>query len=384
MGARALPTVFTTRQITPTFSMLPANCLTFDQLFSHYHEAGFLYPEKLKKMTPYLDLIADNWTRGWAAGREILLTQVYREHHLNKMGTVTVFRSTHKSWQSQHLTSSNYAVGVLHLLMTAQDEGIDAHYGSGQNWYSPTNGFAMKIYGRMDRVLGMENADSRLLNYLQVPRTALTSAAGKFTIIKATDNDLSKVKNMAELCRGTTFCKGEELDIPDLELNRLDRIYRPYGLSRKRHIWLALEGGRTRGMVVAYRGPFGFNFSFLENRCDLMTDPFLSDEQRAEVCRQLLGHAAQVYFSKDDILSYPLPHLVVMADDPCWEALAPMGAVRARQYNHGLWLNQGFLKWKRYMHRVFAPVIRRYESSRDVGIPPKAQGEKAVQASGLV
>jgi len=384
MGAGTTPVVFTTRQITETFSMLPANCLSFDDLFSHYHEAGFLYPEKLKKLASHLNLIRENWTRGWSAGRKILLTQVYREHRLNKMGTVTVFRSTDKSWQSQHLTSSNYAAGVLHLLLAAQDEGIDAHYGSGQNWYSPTNAFAMKVYGRMDRVLGAENADTRLLNYLQAPWAALGPSRGGYTIVKVTDRDLPRVRDMTELCRGSTFCRAEELDIPDLGLRRLDRIYRRYGLGRTRHIWLALEANRTRGMVVAYRGPLGFNFSFLENRCDVMTDPFLSAGERTEVCRQLLCHAAEAYLSEDPELPYPLPYLVVMADEPCREALAPLGAVRCRQYNHGLWLNQGFNKWKRYMQRVFAPVIRRYESRQDRGVVPETGAEKRGRPSGLI
>ena len=100
MGARAIPAVFTTRQITPTFSLRPANCLSFDDLYTHYDEAGFLYDEKRQKLAPHLDLIRENWTKGWAAGREILITQVYREEQLNKMGSVSVFKSTGSSWHS--------------------------------------------------------------------------------------------------------------------------------------------------------------------------------------------------------------------------------------------------------------------------------------------
>ena len=371
MGARAIPVVFTTRQITPTFSLLPANCLSFDELYAHYDDAGFLYFDKRKKLAPHLDLIRENWTKGWAAGRDILITQIYREERLNKMGTVSVFRSTGSSWQSQHLTSSNYALGILHLLIAAQDEGTDMGGYSAQNWYSPTNGFATKIYGRMDRVLGPENADNRLLNYLQVTPDTLPRSPGAYTLIRCTDRDLPRVRNMAELCRGAAFCRSEELDGPDLGLSRLDRIYRRYGLGRTRQIWLALERGRTRGMIVAYRGPFGFNFSFLENRCDLMTDPFLSTPERAEVCRLLIRHAAEAYADRDSDIPYPLQHLVVMADDPCWEALAPLGAVKTRQYNHGIWLKPGFDKWKRYMHRVFSPVIRRYENRQSLNVLPK-------------
>lgn len=366
MGARAFPDIFKPRRINPTLTLLPANSLTFDDLYTHYADSGFLYPEKRQKLAPHLDLIRDNWTRGWQGGRDLLLTQIYREHNLDKTGTVTVWKSTGTAWQSQHLTSQNYAAGILYLLLYAQDEGIQMHYGSGQNWYSPTNKFAMKIYGRMDRVLGNASADSRLLNYLQVNPSALPDGPEGVRVIRCTDNELPMVKHMAQQCRGKTFCRAEELDVPDLGLDRLDMQYRRYGLGRKRYIWMALDRKThaPKGMLVAYRGPFGFNFSFLENRCDLMTDPFLTGEERAEVCRTLLRKAAPVYLAPGRKPHYPLSHLVVMADAACTKALEPMGAVKTRQYYHGIWLEQGFEKWKKYMQRIFSPVIRRYEKKQ--------------------
>ncbi len=365
MDIKVSPDIFNPRYISQNLKLLPANSFSFDQLYSHYADSGFLYPEKLKKLSPHLDLIRDNWTKGWAAGRNILLTQIYREQRLNKTGTVTVWKSTGGGWQSQHLTSQNHAVGILYLLLYAQNEGIFSNYGSAQNWYSPTNKFAMKIYGRMDRVLGAATADSRLLNYLQVDPSRLTQSSGAYTVVRCTDEDLPRVRHMAELCRGRTYCRAEELDIPDLELERLDSQYRKYGLGRRRYIWIVLEkiSQKPKGMIVAYRGPFGFNFSFLENRCDLMADPFLEQDERTVVCRILMCRAARVYFNRDSSLPYPIRHLVVMADDNCCAALKLLGAVKTRQYYHGIWLNRGFERWKKYMRRIFSPVIKRYEKA---------------------
>ncbi len=370
MGTQAGSDIFRTRHISEHLKLLPANCLSFDELYAHYADSGFLYPEKLKKLTPHLDLIRENWTRGWAAGREILLTQVYREQRLKKMGTVTVWKSTRSAWQSQHLTSQNHAAGILYLLLYAQDEGIEMNYGSGQNWFSPTNGFAMKIYGRMDRVLGAASADSCLLNYLQVDPARLPPSREGYEVTRCSDTDLDEVRYMANLCRGSTYCRAEELDRPDLGLSRLDRQFTRFGLGRRRHLWLAREkkSGKPRGMIVAYRGPFGFNFSFLENRCDLMTDPFLAPGERTDICRMLIHRAARVYFDRDP-LPYPLTHLVVMAGDACAAALEGPGTVKTRQYVHGIWLDQGFEKWKKYMQRIFSPVIKRYERHIPCQVP---------------
>ncbi len=354
---------FETRYIGENLKLLPINSLSFDELYAHYHETGFLYPSKLEKMSPHFDLIKQNWERCWAGGRDLMWTLTYWEERLNKMGTVTVWKTTGNSWQSQHLTSQKYAVGILYLLLCAQDEGMLMNYGSGQNWYSPTNGFAMKIYGRMDRVLGADCAGTFLLNYLQLDPGLIKHSSTSFKTTRCTEKNTLAIRHMAELCRGSTYCKAEELDSWDVELSILDGQYQRHGLSRKRYVWMAIEKAslEPKGMIIAYRGPFGLNFSFLENRCDLMVDPSLSQDHRTDVCRVLVGKASQAYFGLTSSPEYPISHLVMMADDPCTAALIDLGAVKTRQYYQGIWLTPGFKKWKKYMERIFSPVIKRYE-----------------------
>jgi hypothetical protein len=55
-------------------------------------------------------------------------------------------------------------------------------------------------------------------------------------------------------------------------LNAVDELYRGVGLRRTRHVWLAYRANKEEpvGAAIAYRGPLGVNFSYLENRCDLL------------------------------------------------------------------------------------------------------------------
>jgi hypothetical protein len=354
---------FKTRDISHNLKIHPANHFTFEQLYSHYDKIGFLYPAKLKKLSPHLDLIQENWEKAWSAGRNIMWTLVYQDIRFNKIGTLTTWRTTNKGWLSQHLTSQRNAAGILALMMTAQTEGLLKKYKSAQNWYSPTNKFAMKIYGKMVDRVGTKNASSCLLNYLKVDPHILKISNASLKVVKCTNNDYLKVSKMAAYWRGEIYCAGEELNTGDIELLKLDADYQKYELSRKRHIWMAIDKDTSdpKGMIIANRGPFGFNFSLLENRCDLLVDPGIEEGIRENVCSVLLKKVSDVYFSRNSKPDYPINYLIVLADDQCTASLTSLDAVKTRQYYQGIWLRTGFKEWQKYMGRVFEVVSKRVE-----------------------
>lgn len=354
---------FDTWYVMPHLKLLPTNALTFDQLYTHYLEAGFIYPAKLERLSDHLDLIRENWTRGYAGALELLWTIAYHDERFDKMGSVTCFRTTNHGWQSQHLTSQNNAAGLFSLLLAAHGEGVFINCAAMQNWYSPTNAFAMKIYDRIPRVLGPRDSTSQLLNYFLVNPLRFSPLSRQFKVVRCRDNERSLVRMMARRLRGDVYCRAEELDSDDIELDFLDRVYRRYGLRRRRFIWVAADrvSGEPLGMIVAHRGPLGLSFSFLENRCDLLVDPDLAFEQKKEISSLLIARAAQAYFDSRALPAYPLADLVVIAPEDIQQVLLDIGGVKTRQYYQGIWLNAGFEKWKKYMTRVFSPVIQRFE-----------------------
>ncbi|MCP4163457.1 MAG: hypothetical protein GY760_25645 [Deltaproteobacteria bacterium] len=341
-----------------SLKILPLNKISFEELFAHYSEVGFLYPEKLNKLQPHLALIKKNWEKGWSGRSDILCTLIYRDEALNKRGTFSAWKTSGNGWFSQHLTSQNHAAGLLSLLFNAQNISIIMKYGSVQHWSSPTNEFAMNNYGNLNTI-GSEHAESSLLNYLQIDPSELNPSTNLFTIQKCTNKDHSVVCKIAESFRSKIYCEAEGLDQYDIELSMLDAQYKKCGLSRKRYIWIAIEKStcKPRGMIIAYRGPFGFNFSFLENKCDLMLDPHLTQNQREDICRLLVYNASQVYFDCNTSLRYPLKYMVVLTDDQSSIALEDMGAVKTRQYNQSICLEKGFNKMNEYMKKKFLPVI---------------------------
>src|SRR5205814_8955322 len=73
---------------------------------------------------------------------------------------------------------------------------------------------------------------------------------------------------IASVARGSIYVAAEQL-LTDPELTEVDQLYREVGLRRSRRVWLAYREYKDEpiGAVIAYRGPLGLNFSYIENRC---------------------------------------------------------------------------------------------------------------------
>jgi hypothetical protein len=157
---------------------------------------------------------------------------------------------------------------------------------------------------------------------------------------------------LALAARGRVYAEAEELDHEDLELATVDELYGHVGLRRYRHVWLAWERDRLLGAAIAWRGPLGFNFSFLENRCDLLLEPQLAATKADAVVRTLL-HAASASYRDFSLGQIPL----VMPAQQAPFAVAA-GAELVRPYTQSIWLQPGFEAMYEHMARFYRRIER--------------------------
>jgi hypothetical protein len=162
------------------------------------------------------------------------------------------------------------------------------------------------MFGELAAGLGRSRCAVTEFQYLAVPLPNPATAPG-VTVVPCVDGVGSGLFDLAVRARGRAYAVAEELDQEDLLLDRLDQRYRALGLRRYRRVWLAYGAAgpngtigpagqhRPIGAAIAYRGPLGFNLSFLENRCDLLLDPALAADRAVLVGRALVGAAAPTY-----------------------------------------------------------------------------------------
>jgi hypothetical protein len=159
--------------------------------------------------------------------------------------------------------------------------------------------------------------------------------------------------------RGELYVTAEELD-RDVELQSVDCLYRAVGLRRTRQAWVACRAGSGQviGAALAYRGPLGLNFSFLENRCDLLVGAELSPPEAADVTTALLDAAAATY------ADLPLDEIPVVADDVSAPALIACGGQLLRQYCQGIWLKDAQPALYRHVDGFYTRLLRRDSRNR--------------------
>jgi hypothetical protein len=326
------------------------NAIDPAELFQRYQQAGFLYPAKLERLEPFLPEIEENWRRG--TGEPSIHQIVTYLDSSGAWASISGWRTTHAGWNYQHLVSTGGPPASRAVLLASQAALIrDPGCLAGQNWFQRGNGYAGDVFGSIGASIGPQHASAAEFDYLGVPVGGVRPAATGGVAVVRWNGRQSGLFELAVRTRGRVYALAEELDHDDLLLDAVDKLYSTVGLRRYRRIWLAMLDGYYGpvGAAVAYRGPLGFNFGFLENRCDLLVEPTLTDEQTEAVARALVGAAVEAN------LDFPPQTMPVVADDRAAPALLSLGGEPIRRYTHGMWLRPGFLAWYRHVERQYPP-----------------------------
>ena len=327
------------------------NIIPFPDLLKHYELIGkkytFLYEQKKQRIEKYLQLIGENWEKGWKGNKNILWTLLFKDSKTESMASVTFWRLTKNSWVAQHLTSTGYPSAVIAMMLTAQLEGMVELYKSFQNWFSIDNPYANKVFGQVVKVIGKEHGYLETVCYMKINLNCIIEKCSKVEIIDCTNNNPNNIFEFIKKNKGASFAISEELDQDDIELKELDDIYREYGLARKRYLKIALnkETNEPIGAIIINRAPFGFNFSLLENRCDLILCKNISSELQKDTCESLLKSAQNIFSNYDPDIPYPLDYMQFTVDEYLLDTICDIGGELIKKYRQSIWLKQGFSTW---------------------------------------
>jgi hypothetical protein len=344
---------------------IQVNALSVDQLFALYERARFLYPAKAARLIPHLNVVRANWRRLLDAG-DSLLYVLTAGNDDDGYASVAVWRTTQDSWVWQHLVCEGNPLRsravMLGGLVRCVRQAIGA---SQQNWFRPDNRFPARVFGSMGDSLGESLSSVQRHLYFALPRldgrlhAVAACAAHRSHGVQIVPYDASQhdaLCAVAALARGPVYVAAEALD-RDVDLQEADCLYRRVGLRRTRQVWLAYRAGADVpvGAALAYRGPLGLNFSFIENRCDLLLHPALSPADAAVVSESLTAAVLPAYadFELDDI--------PVVADDAAAPSLHALGGQLLRNYCQGIWLKDGQPQLYRHVDRFYTRLMNRVE-----------------------
>lgn len=331
------------------------NKISVDALFAKYEACGFLYPAKRDRLRPYMSLIADNWHRSMSAPTGQFLHDVitYDNGDTDAWASVTYWATSNTAVHSQHLVSIGRPEGSRAVLLSAQSESYNYNHTASQNWFRAENRYPARVFGSCTLSLGPQNAAVQQHALLNIDRGRLPKADAAINVQAATDADAPALDRLARRLCGDVQAQADEWAQGDVGLAALDQRYKAVGLRRYRRVFVATVPGTLEpvGLAVAYRGPLGLNFSFLENRCELWLDPQMDNERHAQAAAALVSAAAPSY---ED---FELPSMLVTTDAYGARVLAGFGAQPMQDYSRSVWLRSGYAAWYNHVNGFYARVI---------------------------
>src|SRR6266403_1701421 len=257
------------------------NALSVDQIFALYERTGFLYPEKAARLRPHLELVRENWRRMLRAGQSLLYVLTGGDEKRGR-ASLAVWRTAPHGWMSQHLVSYNNPFASRAVMLAAAAGTILRGIDDAQNWFRPENRFPARVFGSMVQTIGESLSSVQRHAYFALPRTLSLPTEKRIRVVPYNPSHHEALLEIAAAARGNIYITAEELE-QDVEFAAVNELYRSVGLRRTRHVWLAYRANKEEpiGAAIVYRGPLGMNFSYLENRCDLLLHPTLPESEVA-------------------------------------------------------------------------------------------------------
>jgi hypothetical protein len=332
------------------------NAISVSDLFDLYERTGFLYPDKAARLTPHIEQVRENWRQMLRGGESLLYVLTAGDEEKGR-ASLAVWRTTQKGWMSQHLVSEGnpYASRAVMLDAAAASilKGVDE---SAQNWFRPENRFPTRVFGSMVQTIGESLSSVQRHAYFFLSKRTSLPIGGGIRAVAYNSSHKEALAAIACAARGRIYVAAEELT-GDVEFEAVDELYRRVGLRRTRHVWLAYRRNSEEpvGAAIAYRGPLGLNFSYLENRCDLLLQPTLPKSEVLGVVSSLLKASSVAY------RDFELNEIPVITDQIAIPAMLKLGVEFVRHYCQGIWLKDGHPGFYQHVDRFYSKLLVRAE-----------------------
>lgn len=339
------------------------NSYSVEQLFSKYADIGFLYPEKLSFLLPFMDTIKENWKKlSWSI-EDLLWIMTLKTEEDKDFASVSVIKQSNYGLLAQHLVSSGNPFYSLKVMLDAQYRAehicSNDEVRSSQNWFRPNNRYAFRIFSSMYKKLGPLAAFIKQYDFLYLKvENILPYSNSQYKIEEVSDIDQEFIdfikKEYSEV-----FVKAEELNEKDILLETLNKKYNNYGLSRYRRLCKIIDQNdkSIKACVIANRAPLGLNFSFLENRCYYIVDSDIQDQELLTILSCMNSYSAKVY---DDFAFGSVP---IVTDEPTSVSLQKLGAKFIRSYVQSIWLREGFSQWYNHIYSFLEKIQSRLKAA---------------------
>lgn len=307
-------------------------------LWQHYLTAGFLYPDKLRRLEPVLPAIHAGLPRLLAAPPDVFQLHAARVDG-RLVASASVFRDCDGTYVPHHAVSQSHPasmVGCLRSIALTLGANPDAQfmvfYARPENRW-PTR-LARDITARHPAHLTTQMIRDYMIAYPQLVRNV---AAGSGRPDPASVG-VEILSDVAVAGLGTLQAWALGLTPGALSMPTTRDQFAAAGLSRERVVVPAVRDGALAGFGLVFVSSVPMNFSFLCSRIELVIHPQTPD--RPGVVRELARKALEAAACA----GVPICPLLVEPQDAPAAATAGF-APTGRQYQTTVWGREGTEGW---------------------------------------
>lgn len=304
--------------------------VSFDALWAHYRETGYLYEEKAERLRPYMARIRRDWPRLMRGPSDLFQLNVgLRGERIS--ATHALFRDTPRTMSMQHASSLGDPAAMLACIRA----GLRGHAETGcvflSTSFRPENRWTSRLVRVLNQAHPAEHGDTLTRAFL-VARPVPDGGTGLppgVRRLESREGDAAvrlAARALGELRASALDLEaGEGPRLPDLSAR-----YEAVGLCRERRIWGAQRDGALAGLALRYSGS-PVNSGLLCQRAEILVAPELDAGDAAEVVRDLALTLRRRATAGDA----QIPLLVAEAHASA--AAAAGFTSTGRQYSHALW-----------------------------------------------
>lgn len=304
--------------------------VSFDALWDHYVETGYLYAEKAERLHPYLARIRHGWPRLMRAPSDLFQLNVgLRGGRIS--ATHALFRDTPRTMTMQHASSLGDPAAMLACIRA----GVRGHAETGcvflATSFRPENRWTSRLVRVLNQAHPAEHGDTLTRAFLVARPDRGGGASLPKGIRRLGACDADAAVRLATRALGELRASALDLEAGGgPRLPTLSTRYEAVGLRRERRIWGAYRDGELAGLAIRYAGS-PVNSGLLCQRAELIAAPELDARAAAAVVRDL-AVALRQRATADDV---QIPLLVL--EEHASAATAAGFAQSGRCYSHALW-----------------------------------------------
>ena len=329
------------------------NALSIKTLFDVYETAGFIDSAKKSHIKLYYGKITENWRLAMNGGLLHILS--YGNISVPPWASITSWLHATQGLNAQHLVCFGGPIASRAVMLCQQAAVIDdsAIY-SARIFFLRKKRFANRVFGTLDKSLKSDACFIKDYSYFTFPKASVSLLRTNFRSEELRETDIVELQSFIEKQRSSVFINAEHINAESIELNYINKLYKSAGLFRYRKICVFRQDAQILGCALAYRGPLGLNFSFLENRCELIIKNNLPKNCAFVVASALLKQAAHYYENFEPDCLY------ILTDSQNQALLKQLGGQFLDLYTQAIWLRPGFQDWYKHVERNYERVMRSY------------------------